>query len=156
MTPQDIKYIVVHCSATLPRPDIDIKDIDRMHKERGWRSCGYHYVIPTDGRLQGGRSLNEIGAHTKGHNRVSWGVCLVGGINSSGKSENNFTHEQMSSLRSVLKTLKQNAPQAEILGHRDLSPDLDGDGVIERHEWIKDCPCFDVREWWSMDAAQRL
>lgn len=153
MTPDQIKYIVIHCSATLPEPHIDIVDIDQWHKARGWRKVGYQYVIPTDGRIQGGRALNEVGAHTKGHNAVSWGICLIGGVDEHGKPTNNFTREQFASLRMLLASLRQIAPQAETLGHRDLSPDVDGDGVISRWEWLKDCPCFDVREWLSMEVT---
>lgn len=147
MTPTDIRYIVVHCSATRANQTIDITDIDRWHRERGWNGCGYHYVITRDGRIQGGRALNQIGAHVHGHNRWSWGVCLVGGLGADDRAEDNFTPAQYSALRALLPSLHALAPQAEILGHRDLSPDVDGDGVIERHEWVKDCPSFDVRAW---------
>jgi N-acetyl-anhydromuramyl-L-alanine amidase AmpD len=41
--------------------------------------------------------------------------------------------------------LKMQFPKAVVLGHRDLSPDKDGDGVVEKHEWVKACPCFDVK-----------
>ena len=153
MTPGDVAFIVVHCAATRSDPSVDIRDVDAWHRARGWNGCGYHYVIPTDGRIQGGRALNQSGAHTKGHNYHSWGVCLVGGLDAHGRPDNNFTPEQMASLRMLLASLHQIAPQAEILGHRDLSPDIDGDGVVERHEWLKDCPCFDVRTWWGMVPA---
>jgi N-acetylmuramoyl-L-alanine amidase len=46
-----------------------------------------------------------------------------------------------------LVSLLEKYPNATILGHRDLSPDKNGDGVIERSEWVKHCPSFDVREW---------
>lgn len=112
---------------------------------------GYHYVITADGAIQGGRPLNTPGAHTKGHNYSSWGICLIGGVDLHGRPENNFTHEQMTSLRMLITSLKVLAPNAEALGHRDLSPDVNGDGMIEQWEWVKECPCFDVREWLSMD-----
>lgn len=147
MEPHEIRYLVVHCSATRSHQTIDITDIDRWHRERGWNGCGYHYVITRDGRIQGGRSLNQIGAHTKGHNRLSWGICMVGGLGADGKGENNFTPAQLSALRALLSSLHAIAPQAEILGHRDLSPDVNGDGVIDQWEWVKECPSFDVRAW---------
>jgi hypothetical protein len=31
------------------------------------------------------------------------------------------------------------------VGHRDLSPDLNGDGIIQPGEWTKMCPCYDVK-----------
>lgn len=147
LTPAAIRYIVVHCSATRANQTIDITDIDRWHRDRGWNGCGYHYVITRDGKIQGGRSLTQAGAHTKGHNFQSWGVCLVGGVGADGRGEDNFTPAQYSALRALLPSLHAMAPHAEILGHRDLSPDVNGDGIIERHEWIKECPSFDVRAW---------
>lgn len=155
MIPSDIKFIVVHCSATPPNMDIGAAEIDAMHRARKDMRCkiGYHTVIRRNGAIEGGRPLNEHGAHVKGHNYESWGICMIGGVDKNGAPENNFTHEQFSSLRMVIKSYKVLAPQAKALGHRDLSPDINGDGVISRNEWLKDCPCFDVREWLSMEAA---
>lgn len=153
MRPDEIHYIVVHCAATRADPAIDIRDIDAWHRARGWAGCGYHYVIPLDGSIQGGRALNAIGAHTRGHNRVSWGICLIGGLDDAGRPADTFTREQLTSLRMLLTSLHQIAPQAEILGHRDLSPDVNGDGVIDRRDWLKECPCFDVRAWWREGDA---
>jgi N-acetylmuramoyl-L-alanine amidase len=48
---------------------------------------------------------------------------------------------------SKLVELSEKYPAATILGHRDFSPDKDGDGIIEFFEWIKYCPGFDVKEW---------
>lgn len=142
-------YIVVHCSATKGSMDIGSDEIDQWHKNRGWRGIGYHCVIRRGGRVEFGRHFDESGAHVKGHNFQSVGVCLVGGLSEDGQAEDNFTDAQFSSLFDVLQTLKKAYPDAEVLGHRDLSPDVDGDGVVEQHEWIKDCPCFDVRSWWE-------
>ena len=47
----DVKYIVVHCSATRPSQDIDVKTIDAWHKERGFDKIGYHYVIKRNGNV---------------------------------------------------------------------------------------------------------
>ncbi len=128
--------------------DVDISDVDKWHKARGWGGVGYHYFIKRDGTTQAGRPLDKVGAHVKGHNYQSWGVCLAGGLDDQGRLENNFTLKQMDALDAVVTNLKSMAPQAVVLGHRDLSPDVNGDGVIEKHEWIKDCPCFEVRDWW--------
>ena len=143
----DIKYIVVHCSATKTNFDIGKHDIDIWHKRRGWSGIGYHYVIRRDGTIEPGRPLDQIGAHAYGYNKVSWGVCLVGGLDKDGKAEDNFTAEQYHALEDILNELYEKAPQAQIVGHRDLSPDIDGDGVIEKWEWKKECPCFDVAEF---------
>jgi N-acetyl-anhydromuramyl-L-alanine amidase AmpD len=68
-------------------------------------------------------------------------------VDENGGAKDNFTTEQLKSLTAIVATLERAYPGAEVLGHRDLSPDLNGDGVIEKHEWVKDCPCFDVRKW---------
>jgi N-acetyl-anhydromuramyl-L-alanine amidase AmpD len=124
-----------------------VDEIDGWHRARGWNGVGYHAVVRRDGTIEFGRHFDEAGAHVKGQNYRSVGVCLVGGVNEDGNAEDNFSTEQMESLMAIVATLERAYPDAEVLGHRDLSPDLDGDGIVEKHEWIKDCPCFDVREW---------
>ncbi len=148
------EYIVVHCSATPPSSDIGADEIDTWHKNRGWKKIGYHAVIRRSGEIEFGRSFDEVGAHVKGWNTRSVGVCLVGGVTEDdGEAEDNFTQAQYESLMCVVAMLERAYPDAEVLGHRDLSPDLDGDGVVEESEWIKDCPCFDVREWRRGDGS---
>jgi N-acetyl-anhydromuramyl-L-alanine amidase AmpD len=148
MKSEDIKYIVVHCSATTPDQDIGFKEIDKMHKAKGWNGCGYHFIIRRNGAIETGRPLQTKGAHVRGHNSHSWGVCLVGGLDyDTTPIEDDFTSAQLTSLNSIISGLLYRAPKAEVLGHRDLSPDLDGDGVVEKHEWLKQCPCMDAKEW---------
>ena len=71
----------------------------------------------------------------------------MGGISEAGKPENNFTSEQFVSLEQTIRWLDLVYADTVVQGHRDFSPDLDGDGIVEQHEWLKDCPCFDVRAW---------
>lgn len=148
------KYIVVHCSATPPSSDIGADEIRDWHTRRNnWSDIGYHTVIRRDGVIEFGRHFDKPGAHVKGQNFQSVGVCLVGGVNERGIAEKNFTDEQMRSLVFVLHVLSLAYPGAEVLGHRDLSPDRNGDGIVTRDEWVKDCPCFDVRSWWQAQVA---
>lgn len=149
VTPDQIKYIVIHCSATKPNQDIGRLEIDIMHKQRGFDRVGYHVIIRQNGVIEMGRALSEVGAHVSGHNSHSWGVCLVGGLDANGKAHATFSQEQMRSLQMIVEGLKLQAPQAEVLGHRDLSPDKNGDGIITKTEWIKECPCFDTKRWWK-------
>ena len=149
MTPDQIKYIVIHCSATKPVQDIGFVEIDAMHKQRGFDRIGYHVVIRQNGTVEMGQALNEVGAHVSGHNSHSWGVCMVGGLDAKGKATATFVQEQMRSLQKIVEGLKLRAPQAAVVGHRDLSPDKNGDGIITPTEWIKECPCFDVKHWWN-------
>ena len=128
------------------------EQIDQWHKNNGWKGIGYHAVIRRDGEVEFGRHFDDSGAHVKGHNFQSVGVCMVGGLDFDGNAEDNFTDAQFNSLDYVIGMLTRAYPDAEVLGHRDLSPDVDGDGVVEEHEWLKDCPCFDVREWWERNS----
>lgn len=144
---RDIDTIVIHCSATPRGLDIGVKQIDAMHKARGFAMIGYHFVIRINGRREGGRALDRPGAHARGHNANSIGICLVGGLDDERKPANTFTPQQFAELEVLLGELKAKFPKARIVGHRDLSPDLDGDGKVERHEWVKECPCFDVADW---------
>lgn len=153
MKPEDVKYLVVHCSATRPTQDIGVKEIDSWHRKQGWLKVGYHFVIRRDGTVENGRELNEVGSHVAGHNSRSIGICLVGGVDAKLKPEDNFTPEQKAALAGVLDGLIGRFPGAEVLGHRDLSPDKNGDGTISPDEWLKACPSFDVRSWWSSPKA---
>jgi N-acetyl-anhydromuramyl-L-alanine amidase AmpD len=143
-----IRKLVVHCAATPPSADIGRKEIDRWHRQRGFLCIGYHYVIRRDGRVEEGRPEEQAGAHVEGHNRDSIGICMVGGLAEDGKTpEDNFTPAQYVSLEAVLRGLRGRYAQADILGHRDLSPDRNGDGRVTKNEWLKACPSFDVRTW---------
>lgn len=155
MAASAIKYIVIHCSATKATQKVDAAVIHAMHIARKFAGIGYHYVISRDGTVQKGRPDNFAGAHVNGHNSHSLGICMVGGIDANGKAENNYTDAQFFALRLLLLDLSVTYPKLNItspnarvvLGHRDLSPDKNGDGIISKNEWLKDCPCFDVRTW---------
>lgn len=165
-----INTIFIHCSATPNDKAFTAADINRWHKERGFKrnsqyvrsfspaypNIGYHVVIERDGHIVYGRHLEEVGAHVANHNAKSIGVCLVG--------TDEYTAEQWHSLKLVIIDLAgkiygkptQSIKNAlaifkmigiDICGHRDASPDKDGDGKIEPHEWLKTCPGFDVRKW---------
>lgn len=139
--------IAVHCSATPAHMDVGVLQIRQWHIDKGWDDIGYHFVIRRDGMIQAGRGIQFVGAHVQGHNADSIGVCLVGGTDDAGKAQNNFTPEQFRSLAVILKRLRELYPHTIICGHRDLSPDLNGDGIVEPQEWVKQCPSFDVRAW---------
>lgn len=142
-----ITRLVVHCSATMEGKPFTAADIDAMHRRRGFRKIGYHFVIGLKGERWTGRALDEVGAHVEGHNADSIGICYIGGIGADGKAKDTRTPEQKAELKKLLDELAAQFPGAAIRGHRDLSPDRDGDGVVEPHEWLKMCPCFDVAAW---------
>jgi N-acetyl-anhydromuramyl-L-alanine amidase AmpD len=139
--------IVVHCSATKASADIGVRDITQWHIQRGFDTVGYHYVIRRNGELETGRPESAIGAHVRGHNSNSIGICLAGSVDANNTPENNFTLPQFATLKVLLDKLNARYPQAKILGHRDLSPDKNGDGKITPNEFIKACPSFDVAQW---------
>jgi hypothetical protein len=144
---KETTLLVVHVTATPPSADIGVKEVRVMHLARGFSDIGYHYVIRRNGKVEAGRAEDEIGAHVQGHNSNSIGVSMVGGVNAAGKPENNATPAQLIALEALLKKLQLKYPKAGVCGHRDLSPDKDGDGIIEPFEHIKACPCFDVIPW---------
>lgn len=144
-----IKHLVVHCSATPASRDIGVAEIRTMHKSMGWRDVGYHYVVRRDGTVEKGRPDTMIGSHVKGHNDGSLGICLVGGVKPNMSAETNFTAAQYLALEQLLSRLKASYPSARVCGHRDLSPDRNGNGTVEPGEWVKACPTFDVATWWN-------
>jgi N-acetylmuramoyl-L-alanine amidase len=133
---RSIKGIIIHCSATKPSMDIGVKEIDKWHKKRGWSGIGYHYVIRRDGTLETGRSIEKDGAHVKGHNKNTIGICMIGGVDSKQNPENNFTQPQFDKLNTLLQDLLFSSiveSGAYIKGHNEFSN--------------KACPSFNVQEW---------
>lgn len=149
-----IDAIVCHCSATVEGLDIGKKEITQMHLQRGFSTIGYNFVIRLDGTIEVGRSLHIDGAHcnTKGFSGVSYnkhsiGICYVGGLDKHKKPADTRTDAQKKALRELISQLLKEYPNIkEIIGHRDTSPDLNGNGEVEPSEYIKACPCFDAKE----------
>jgi len=132
---RDIDRVIVHCSATKPSMDVDAALIRKWHvEERSWSDIGYHFVIKRDGEIEQGRAIDVIGAHCRGHNTDSVGICLVGGLSDEGEPAENFLGVQYQSLYELLKSFRLIFPDVDIVGHRDLDD-------------RKDCPCFEVGQW---------
>ena len=142
---RNVTDIIVHCSATPEGRNVQLKDIDRMHKERGFNKVGYHFIVLLDGTIEIGRNLTEQGAHVSGHNENTIGVCYIGGMDENNKkAKDTRTNHQKVSLFYLLNVLKKITKNAKISGHRDFSKDLNKDGVITPNEYMKECPCFDA------------
>ena len=126
--------IVIHCTQTPPGMDVDVDKVTQWHKERGFDTIGYHYLIKRDGTLQEGRQQDEVGAHAVAVNGTSIGVALVGGGTADMGWENNFNSEQFDTLKSIILKLKDKYDIEKIIGHYQV-------------EESKECPSFDVPGW---------
>ena len=124
---EDIKFLVVHCTDTDDKKNLKALDIHKMHINFGWDGIGYHKIINRSGKIENGRPEFWMGAHVKGENNVSLGVCLVG--------KEKFTKNQFRSLEQVLRRWKVIYPSAKIVGHCDF-----------KHT-NKTCPNFNVKKW---------
>jgi N-acetylmuramoyl-L-alanine amidase len=131
---RDIKYIVVHCTAT--PPDTKIESIQNYWKERlGWKNPGYHYIIKRNGDIIRMQPENLIANGVAGNNRYAIHISYVGGVDKDNKPVDNRTDAQKHALFNKLVSLSEKYPNAIIKGHRDFP------GVT------KACPAFDVRSW---------
>lgn len=167
MATRQIDLIIIHCSATPNGRWTTVEDIDGWHRQRGFArltaarqrynprlpAIGYHRVIYTNGAPATGRDLGEVGAHVSGWNAHSIGICMIG--------TDRYSPEQWATLAEQVRMLagmyriplrvadvaRDGRSARGICGHRDLSPDKDGNGLVEPYEWLKTCPGFSVRDW---------
>ena len=147
---RNINLIVVHCSATSVLQDYTPDMLERDHRARGFNSAGYHFYIRRSGQRVALRPLALAGAHVTGFNKDSIGICYEGGLDAKGKIADTRTPQQKDAIAALLRELVIIYPDSEIVGHRDLSPDLNADGKITQNEWIKACPCFDAKSEYRM------
>lgn len=148
---ENIKYLIVHCSATKNDYNIGFKEINDMHKARGFRMyvpelektiyCGYHKIIRRDANENGeyiedGRPLNIQGAQAKGYNSKSIGICLIGGVDDNIKPEAEYTIPQHIHLKKLLHELLEIFPNSKVIGHNQVA-----------NKW---CPCFYAEKWWDV------
>ena len=133
-----INLIVVHCSATQGNRMLSPEALDLMHRRRGFNGTGYHYYIRKDGTVHLTRPVERIGAHVKGFNANSIGICYEGGLNEDGKPADTRTAAQRFALIDLLTILRHQYPEAQIAGHYQLSASIH-----------KACPCFDPKKEYS-------
>ena len=127
-----IELIVIHCSATRCDRRFSLEDLIACHDAR-FGFTGYHWYITKDGTTYQTRHEQLVGAHARGYNQHSIGVCYEGGLTPDGEPADTRTPQQKVALRALLRSLKEDYPKAVILGHRDL-PNV-----------RKECPCFDAK-----------
>lgn len=129
-----INRIIIHCSATKADHDIDVSDVRQWHLDRGWSDIGYHYFVDIRGNGFKGRPLERIGAHTKGHNADSVGICYAGGVGSDGKPKDTLTDSQRRKIEQYIKAIRAVfGDQVSVHGHREYAN--------------KACPSFDVKKY---------
>lgn len=130
---RSINAIIVHCSATREGSHHTVSEIRQWHQKRGWSNIGYHYVIYLDGTIVEGRPLHRIGAHAKGYNTGTIGVCYIGGVARDGITpKDTRTPEQKAALTRLIKNLTNKYDIEDIYGHRKVSN--------------KACPSFDAEK----------
>lgn len=129
-----INKIIIHCSATPEGREVSVREIDNWHRQQGYNGIGYHYLIGLDGSVNAGRPESSIGAHCRGHNRDSIGVCYVGGCDAKMKPKDTRTPQQRTALRRLVAELQGRYPGATLHGHNEFA--------------AKACPSFDVGKDW--------
>lgn len=146
---REISLIVIHCSATRADRDFTAKDVDTAHRFRGFSCWGYHYYVRKSGQVEPMRDEDTVGAHARGHNARSLGVCYEGGLDENGRAADTRTPRQQEAMHRLVHELRLRYPEAQVVGHRDLSPDTNYNGVVDPWERTKECPCFEVKaEMW--------
>lgn len=130
---KETTQLIIHCSATKPTMDVGVREIRQWHRQQGWLDVGYNLIVRRDGTVEKGRDLYQVGAHTKGHNSNSVSICLIGGVDSNMKPEDNFTEAQYVTLDKLVDQMVETFSDLKrIIGHRDIDSG-------------KACPSFDVK-----------
>lgn len=139
-----IDHIVVHCSGGAQTQSAT--SIVAYHcKTLGWKAPGYHYIIEKNGTVVAVWPEEKVSNGARGHNSRSVHIAYTGGIDAHGRGTDNRTHEQKESMKRLLRELMAKYPSAKIVGHRDIaSKDINGNGIIDPGERVKECPCFDA------------
>ncbi|MFP4046872.1 MAG: N-acetylmuramoyl-L-alanine amidase [Bacteroidales bacterium] len=138
--------IILHCSASSFG---NAALIAKWHvQERGWSGIGYHYVILNgwltsnlynpffNGHIETGRPLDddpvvknsEQGAHVRGHNYNSVGICLIG-------NSGNFTDEQLNSSLELVQRMERQFNTIQICQHSDLDSQKPNCAGIDMEKW---------------------
>ena len=143
---RQIKRIFVHCTAGPQTQTVaEIQKYWVNHNK--WTNPGYHYIIKPDGEIVPLQPEDKPSNGVAGYNSTSINVCYIGGVDKQGRAVDNRTDAQKTALATILKDLHSRYPDAEILGHRDI-------WGSDPKNWHKQCPCFNVKEWWNNVLAE--
>jgi len=129
---RSITEICQHCAATPEGKPFTVADITRWHVQQGWRTIGYHAVAELGKtRCEPGRPEDEVGAHVKGHNSNSLGMCYIGGVDVVGTPKDTMTLEQFTAFEDQIYRWKEKYPTiTKMTGHNQYAN--------------KACPSYDV------------
>jgi len=131
-----ITHIVLHCTAC-PQSATVASILNYWRTQLGWKTPGYHIIIPADGRSRRLVPDEQVSNGVAGHNLYLLNVSYIGGVDSKGNPLDNRTPAQLAELERIVRRWKQLYPNAQVVGHRDFP------GVK------KACPSFDARAWWA-------
>lgn len=129
---RELKRIILHCSATPEGREVTVDEIRKWHKRRKFKDIGYHFVIDLEGNIHKGRRIEEVGAHTKGENRDSIGICYVGGCDEDLNPKDTLNAKQAGAFVLLVTALRRQYGHLTIHGHNEFAN--------------KACPSFDVKQ----------
>jgi len=142
---RQIDNIIIHCTASTQQATVQ-QILDYWYNDLEWRHPGYHYIIEPNGNTTVLAELNQVTNGVKGYNWNSVHISYIGGKGGI----DNRTDAQKIKMESIVKNLITTnylGPEVRIAGHRDYSPDKNGDGIVSPNEWLKLCPSFSVSQW---------
>ena len=138
MSAEDIKYLVLHCSATRRNQDYSVEQLRRDHKARGFYDIGYHFYIRKDGTMTQHRKLLEVGAHARPYNRCSIGICYEGGLDEHGKPMQHHDRRAGNETRGSFQKSEDSLSESEDCGPSGLAWDY-SKGVSVSGCWKLGC-----------------
>lgn len=148
-TGKNINTIFIHCTAGYG----NVASLKAFWKRLGWRSPGYHLVVNLEGNIEVVHPFTQPSNGVKGQNANSIHIAYIGGVDKKNvnRSVDTRTAAQKAGLIKAIEiafdwieSTGGSKSKLEIKGHRDASPDQNGDGVIASWERIKECPSFDA------------
>ena len=151
-----LKYLVIHCTATPEGREVSADEIRRWHTApkaaggRGWNQVGYTDMVHLDGKVERLVRNNEdmqvdafeITNGAKGYNAIARHIVYVGGVDADGKAKDTRTEAQRNALAAYVRDFHARFPQVRIIGHNEIAP--------------KACPSFNVQAWLKAIGIRQL
>ena len=144
---KQLKYLVIHCTATKEGREVSSTEIRRWHTAappvgRGWKQIGYTDLIHLNGSVERMVANNEddwvdnweVTNGAAGYNSISRHIVYSGGLDADGTPKDTRTPEQLKAMKKYIIAFHEKHPNVKIVGHHQLNED-------------KECPSFNVPEW---------